>query len=337
MSGQIYGFNQVFDANGNPLPGAKLLTRVPGATTPKATYADATLTVPLSNPVIADSGGRFPQIFADEGQVFDLVLTTATDVTIDSFYNVTALGASGNSILIDFGVDGRFAVIGEGGMPNIEFGDPAGDNVGGDGRIGGWDGTQGDTLELDFASVSFTGAIISPTLGNLVPTVVSRGTATASAQVDIPLPATFPSYILEIRNFVGSLATAQNILARLSFDSGVSFKSAADDYQNATFYNGGSTTSAPAANATSMLVTGGMGGAQALGGTDVKMQIWTGTGRETRSLCNVVGFTAGNNLLSVTGQIGSTTNNKNYGRATTIRLTPSTGTMSFTWVLTGVP
>lgn len=344
MAGQIYGFNQVFDSNGDPLPGAKLITRVPGTTTPKATYNAPDLLNPLTNPVIADSAGRFPQMWANTGENFDLVLTDENDVTIEAFESVTALGTEDQEINIDFGSNGRFAVRGADGVPNIEFGDVTGDNVGGSGRIGGWDGTQGDNLEVDFATTTFTGAlnvagpISTPSPSGLaVPMVVGRGTVSAVSTIDIPIPATYSSYMLEIRNMVGSVTTAQQLNGTLSFDGGGTYKSAADDYQVALFYNGGSTTSQAATNSASVGVTRGSGGASGLGGTDVRVQIWTGSTRETRMLSDMCGFTAGNNLLSVMGQVASTTNNKGYGRATNLRIVPSTGTVSFSWVLTGIP
>lgn len=334
------------DSNLNAYPGAKLLTFDSVAkTTPKTTYSDPELTTPHTNPVIANGSGQFPQIFASSGEVFYLVLNTAANVLVDDFEDVNALGdAGGNQFSRDFGLGGRIEFSGVDGVVDISVGPPAGDDVGGEGRIGGWDGTQGEELEVDFALTKLTGAlevagaIRGPEpIGLLVPTVVSRGTVTAAASLEIALPATHPSYILEIRNFVGSVATAQNIIGHLSFDDAATYKTAAGDYQNASFYNGGSTTSTPAANAASMAIISGMGGGLALGGTDAKVQIWLGAGRETRALSAIVGFTAGNNLLSVTGHIGSTTNNKGYGRATNLRLTPSTGTMSFSWVLIGQP
>ncbi|MBB2156867.1 tail fiber protein [Gluconacetobacter diazotrophicus] len=51
------------DAAGVPRAGARLFFYQTGTTTPQATYADAGLTVPNANPVIADENGQFGSIF----------------------------------------------------------------------------------------------------------------------------------------------------------------------------------------------------------------------------------------------------------------------------------
>ena len=345
MAGQIYGFNQVFDSNGDPLPGAKLITRVPGTTTPKATYNAPDLLSPLTNPVIADSAGRFPQMWASTGDNFDLVLTDEDDVTIESYGDVTALGTEDQEIEIDFGSNGRFAVTGADGVPNIEFGDIAGDNVGGSGRIGGWDQTQGDDLEIDFETTTFTGeVVISGTIngpgsiGLSVPMVIGRGSVSAVSTLDIQIPTTYQSYVLEIRNSIGSVTTAQNLNYYMSFDGGSTFKNTAADYQYSTnIATSGGVSGVQATSSDRGWVNIGVGGASGLGGTDTVMQIWTGVSQETRSLSRFVGYTAGSAGNSATGMVSTTTNNKGFGRLTTIRIFPSTGTVSFSWVLTGIP
>jgi hypothetical protein len=48
------------DANNLALSGAKWFFYTSGTTVPALAYADAILLTPLSNPVVADSGGLFP-------------------------------------------------------------------------------------------------------------------------------------------------------------------------------------------------------------------------------------------------------------------------------------
>ena len=67
--------------DGLPLAGAKLLTYQTGTSTPKATYSDSGLTIANANPVVADAGGLFGEIFLDAGD-YRFVLTDANDVTI---------------------------------------------------------------------------------------------------------------------------------------------------------------------------------------------------------------------------------------------------------------
>ena len=54
------------DAAGVPIPGAWLFSYLTGSSTPAPTYADAALTTPNTNPVIADATGTFPSIFLDD-------------------------------------------------------------------------------------------------------------------------------------------------------------------------------------------------------------------------------------------------------------------------------
>ena len=72
----IYPAWQVADANGVPLPGALLYSYEAGTSTPLPLYVDEALTVPLPNPVVADSAGRFPALYA-QPQDYRLDLFTA--------------------------------------------------------------------------------------------------------------------------------------------------------------------------------------------------------------------------------------------------------------------
>lgn len=72
---------QVFDANGAPLPGALLYTYDAGTSTPKASYSDGGLTILNANPIVADSAGRFGNVFATTGD-YRLELRTAAGVVI---------------------------------------------------------------------------------------------------------------------------------------------------------------------------------------------------------------------------------------------------------------
>lgn len=70
-----------FDENGNPISGAKLEFFESGTTTQQATYSDDALTVPNTNPVIADSAGRFGDIFLLAAD-YKVTLSDANDVVI---------------------------------------------------------------------------------------------------------------------------------------------------------------------------------------------------------------------------------------------------------------
>lgn len=74
-------FAQAFDTSGNTIAGAKLYFYEQGTTTPQDTFTDDTLTTPNTNPVIADGGGFFPDIFL-QLTTYTVDYTDADDVTI---------------------------------------------------------------------------------------------------------------------------------------------------------------------------------------------------------------------------------------------------------------
>jgi hypothetical protein len=80
MSDQInFAPLRVFDAEGQS--GAGFLARFfeAGTMTPVLTYADPNLTIPHPSPLVADSTGRFPQVFAEPGGV-KVIVTDAGGV-----------------------------------------------------------------------------------------------------------------------------------------------------------------------------------------------------------------------------------------------------------------
>jgi hypothetical protein len=65
------------DANGAPMAGAQLQFYQTGTTTPTPVYSSAALSTPLSNPVVADSGGLFPPMWLDPTVTYRVQLLTA--------------------------------------------------------------------------------------------------------------------------------------------------------------------------------------------------------------------------------------------------------------------
>jgi hypothetical protein len=161
MAGRLIGaWNPALDANGAPLSGSKLITYQAGGTTPKQTFTSAALTTPHTNPVVADSAGRFTEIWAADGATYDLEWTTSADVHINLFEDIQALGSTATgAVTRDFGADGRFNLEARGGVFEVEAGDASPDNIGGTTRIGGWAGSQGDTLTLDYETIQITGTL----------------------------------------------------------------------------------------------------------------------------------------------------------------------------------
>jgi len=78
LSGQT-----LVDGNGAPYAAAKAYFYETGTTTPKNTYSNASLVSANTNPVVADSDGRFGDIYLIAGR-YKVVLATSADVTIDT-------------------------------------------------------------------------------------------------------------------------------------------------------------------------------------------------------------------------------------------------------------
>ena len=82
MAGRFYlPRSTAFDANGDPISGAKLEFFESGTTTPLDTFSDDALTVANTNPVIADSAGRFGDIFLQQAD-YKVTLSDADDNVI---------------------------------------------------------------------------------------------------------------------------------------------------------------------------------------------------------------------------------------------------------------
>lgn len=82
---------QFFDNSGRLLAGGKLLTKEVGGGADKATYSDALLASPNTNPVILNARGE-ASVHAAAGESFWLRLTDASDVTIWTADNQTLPG-----------------------------------------------------------------------------------------------------------------------------------------------------------------------------------------------------------------------------------------------------
>lgn len=90
----ITTYTQIESGSGVPVSGAKLWFYAAGTTTPIDVFQDAGLSVPQTNPVIADSAGRFPTVYVGD-EAYKIVLTDAADVTIQTDDNLG--GAAGQT------------------------------------------------------------------------------------------------------------------------------------------------------------------------------------------------------------------------------------------------
>jgi hypothetical protein len=70
------------DATGAPMAGAQLQFFLTGTTTPTPVYSSAALSTPLSNPVVADSGGLFAPMWLDPTVTYRVQLLTAAGALV---------------------------------------------------------------------------------------------------------------------------------------------------------------------------------------------------------------------------------------------------------------
>lgn len=84
------------DNEGNPLVGGKVFTYQAGTTTPATTYTDQALTVPNTNPIILDAGGRATVYLAAASYKF--IVKDADGATIYSQDDIQSVGSIVGSV-----------------------------------------------------------------------------------------------------------------------------------------------------------------------------------------------------------------------------------------------
>lgn len=89
------------DSNGDNLPGAKLYFYATGTTTPQAVYSSNAMGTPLSNPVEADSGGKFPAIYLDPALTYRGVCKSADGS--QTIYDIDPVGSGVYGALAEAG------------------------------------------------------------------------------------------------------------------------------------------------------------------------------------------------------------------------------------------
>jgi hypothetical protein len=90
---------QATDSNGAVLSGAKLFVYDAGTTTDADVYTDTALSVAHPQPVVADSAGRFANIYAPSGQNYKIVLKTSADVTVSTIDDIPPYVVNGSGAL----------------------------------------------------------------------------------------------------------------------------------------------------------------------------------------------------------------------------------------------
>ena len=95
-------YDAVFDGSGDPRGGALLNFYITGTLTRKDTYTDTALTSANANPVVADSSGRWSDIFLKAGD-YRVVLTDSDSVEIWDSDPVTGLVGTAGAVLAKSG------------------------------------------------------------------------------------------------------------------------------------------------------------------------------------------------------------------------------------------
>lgn len=352
---------QAFDASGNPISGARLYTFDSVSTsTPKATYSDNSLTISYGAYVTADSSGVFPPIFGAANESYYMVLRTSADVFVDEFPFATTLGPDSSSVFLkDLGTNGRFQVSGDAGVVQIETGNAEGDDIGGSGRIGGFDGTQGDALELDYAGITATGpvsvtgavtasgALVSTSgdvtlegISRAVPRCTSRGTATAAATTDLTLDSDYEAWEIHIRNYQVLGVSGGTPSMRLSFD-GSTYKTTSGDYSYGSVIQSGATATAVAWAATATYVPVGnanSGASGTGGGGDIIIRITSTSAHETHYRADFLHYSAATSGDRTSGWIAGSTPVKSFGKVAKVRIFDIVGgNLTFDYAVIGLP
>jgi len=224
----------ITDASNVPVNGGKVRVYDAGTTNLSSVFSDAALSVPLTNPVVANSAGITPQIFAADGLLVDIQYLTSADAEIANrgYQDVSFLGSSTGDLSRTVTGDGRFTITGSAGAVLFRVGDPSPDNTGGTLTIEGWAGTQGDTLTLDFATTNTSGRFNEN--GKRLPSIVHNVTTfTAQTNVDFALPEWVDglrAWRITVFDLQLSASTG-NIRLRLAYDGVPTFKTGASDYQ----------------------------------------------------------------------------------------------------------
>lgn len=332
---------RALDANAEPVSGAGMWVFDTGTTTPSDIFTDEGLTTPASNPLTSDANGYFPQFFIASQSVVDIQVrqtTTITSTLLWSATDIDSLGAEDASTLVkDFGANGRFQVRGASTVVQVEVGDPDGDDVGGTGRIGGWNGTQADEIEIDAAQTNVTGDLDVAgdfTVDGTGPfnKVIDSGTETASGTVDIALPTGYDGYELEIYDVVGS--TSITLSVRFAYDDVPTFKSGGTDYAWQFETQVSSTVSGGVDTEDDKITLGSVVVSPSNVPNHILATIITGASRETQITGEMVMW--GSTYGKTTTWFGGVTKEKGYGKATYIRFLTQAGTIAFKYVLRGI-
>ena len=102
---------QVENASGTPVSGAKIAFKKAGTSTNRAPFTDKALTVPASNPVIADAAGWF-NVYLDPSLDYDITVKSA-DESI-TYQSLTYSGPGGDSVSAGRYAAAEYGIVADG-------------------------------------------------------------------------------------------------------------------------------------------------------------------------------------------------------------------------------
>lgn len=349
---------RAMDDNGVPMPFAELYTRDYSATTtPKVTYSDPDLDVSHenTNPLVADAGGWFGQMYAASDEQFYLILTEADgdpNSPFKVYADVSALGGDNSTSFTRSFAGGRLSFKSgdvEVGLTGIvmQYGAVSPDDVGGAVLEQGWNGTQGDKKITDFAVQEFTGVVevagalsaesLTLTSNTTLELMLSSGSGTEAA--GIALPAGYTAYRLELSYI--TLSASCTIEGFFAFDGVPTYKTGADDYSWLINWNGiaGATTAGTAIDTSGARMALMNTEAAMTSGNPSRAVIYiTSTALKESGIAGDIWLTNDDGSYSSRhGKFSGQTRGKTYGKATYFKLAPSSGTMAYTYALFGIP
>lgn len=322
---------------GVPVNGGKLRIYNVNTTTLSSVFSDEAMSTPLTNPVVADSNGFLPVIFAAEG-TYDIAYLTAANVVITGqTYNDWPTYSSGSSGAIERTLSGARVDIDGGNIGSgqtgvrIQAGSPSPDNTGGYLGLMGWDGTSADEIWIDGAEVNVRRNKSLKEGSQRINSVIGFEPITFNAfsSIDFSLinnPAGTRRWRIRLYDVYFSSAVA-TVNIRFSYDGGATFKSGASDYSYAFGTLIGAVTTTDDAH------------------TEIRIQSTSSSNADNSWIIDMEVMTpnSGNGTTKVWGRIIGANNagagapgliffegcgEGNYGRATHIQIFPSAGTMS---------
>lgn len=109
----IPGWMPARDSDGDPIPNVSASFYQNETDVLAVVYADESLTIPLANPVQANSSGRFPQIYADDSQIFS--------VSVEAPYGPPGQPRTFDGLSASQAADIAAANLAEGTVEEVEF------------------------------------------------------------------------------------------------------------------------------------------------------------------------------------------------------------------------